>query len=117
MVRYVSDRMAVMYLGSLVEVGPADEVYFDPWHPYTRILVASNPQPDPRTERARETTVVRGEIASPINVGAGCRFAGRCPEVMDVCRGVTPPPLTVTREGKTRQVACHLYQGEARAKI
>ena len=115
MVRYVSDRMAVMYLGSLVEIGPADEVYFDPWHPYTRILVASNPQPDPRTERARETAIITGEIASPINVGAGCRFATRCPQVMEVCRGVTPPLQTVTRSGTTRQVACFLYEADGSA--
>jgi oligopeptide/dipeptide ABC transporter ATP-binding protein len=110
MVRYVSDRMAVMYLGSMVEIGRSDDVYFDPLHPYTQILVASNPQPDPRSERARASAVIAGEIASPINVGAGCRFAGRCPQVMDVCHGVTPPLLTVTRNGQARQVACHLYE-------
>ena len=109
MVRYVSDRMAVMYLGALVEIGPADEVYFDPWHPYTQALVASNPEPDPKSERERATAKLGGEIASPVNIGPGCRFAGRCPQVMEHCRTVTPRLETVVREGKQRQVACHLY--------
>jgi oligopeptide/dipeptide ABC transporter ATP-binding protein len=108
MVRYVSDRMAVMYLGSLVELGPADDVYFRPKHPYTEILVASNPQADPRTERHRKAIAIRGEIASPINVGAGCRFAARCGRVMDVCRSVTPQ-LRAVDDGSQRQVACHLF--------
>jgi len=107
MVRYVSDRMAVMYLGSLVEIGRADELYFDPKHPYTEVLIGSNPEPDPKLERGRPSTAIQGEIPSPVNVPAGCRFANRCPKVMDVCRQVTPqliPPKELTR-----QVACHLY--------
>jgi oligopeptide/dipeptide ABC transporter ATP-binding protein len=111
MVRYVSDRMAVMYLGSLVEIGPADDVYFRPKHPYTEILVGSNPQPDPRTERQRTAALVKGEIASPINVGVGCRFAARCPKVMDVCRKETPQlrPVANGSGSGERRVACHLY--------
>jgi oligopeptide/dipeptide ABC transporter ATP-binding protein len=109
MVRYVSDRMAVMYLGSLVEIGPADDVYFRPKHPYTEILTSSNPQPDPRTERQRTATPVKGEIASPINIGAGCRFAARCPKVMDVCRRETPALRTIANGTGERRVACHLF--------
>ena len=110
MVRYVSDRMAVMYLGSLVELGRADDVYFRPKHPYTEILVGSNPRPDPRSERQRVGVAIRGEIASPINVGSGCRFAARCPKVMDVCRSVTPQLAPIgDAEGSERQVACHLF--------
>jgi oligopeptide/dipeptide ABC transporter ATP-binding protein len=109
MVRYVSDRMAVMYLGSLVEIGTADDVYFRPKHPYTEILVASNPQADPRTERNRRALAIKGEIASPINVGVGCRFAARCPKVMDVCRSVTPQLRRVQGGGAERAVACHLF--------
>ena len=107
MVRHVSDRMAVMYLGSLVETGAADEVYFEPKHPYTELLVGSNPEPDPELERGRDSTAIRGEIPSPVNVPPGCRFAGRCPKVMDMCREVTPEliPLRDT----SRHVACHLY--------
>ena len=109
MVRYVSDRMAVMYLGTLVEIGPANDVFFSPKHPYTEILVGSNPEPDPRTERQRASTTIRGEIPSPVNVGAGCRFAGRCPKVMDVCRTTTPELIDLT-DVSERQVACHLYR-------
>lgn len=107
MVRYVSDRMAVMYLGTLIEIGPADEVFFEPKHPYTQMLVASNPEPDPDTERHRGPTAVRGEIPSPVNVPAGCRFANRCPHVMDVCRQETPQLIARAEAG--RVVACHLY--------
>ena len=107
MVRYVSDRMAVMYLGSLVEVGKADQVYFDPKHPYTDVLVGSNPEPDPKLERSRPSTAIQGEIPSPVNVPAGCRFASRCPKVMDVCRDITPDLISL--KDVDRQVACHLY--------
>lgn len=106
MVRYVSDRMAVMYLGSLVEIGPVNEVYFHPLHPYTQVLIASNPEPDPDSERSRPSTAITGEIPSPVNVPEGCRFASRCPKVMDVCRHKTPP-LQPMSDG--RLVACHLY--------
>ncbi len=108
MVRYVSDRMAVMYLGTLVELGPADEVFFNPRHPYTEILIASNPEPDPETERHRTSTHITGEIPSPVNVGEGCRFASRCPKVMDACRETTPELIPLT-DAANRQVACHLY--------
>lgn len=112
MVRYVSDRMAVMYLGSLVEIGKADEVYFDPKHPYTEVLVGSNPEPDPELERSRPSTAIQGEIPSPVNVPAGCRFANRCPKVMEICRQVTPKliPLKDLKGEIDRQVACHLYE-------
>jgi oligopeptide/dipeptide ABC transporter ATP-binding protein len=109
MVRYVSDRMAVMYLGSLVEIGASDDVFFRPKHPYTQILVTSNPEPDPRTERNRQPATIAGEIPSPVNIGAGCRFAGRCPKVMDICRTVSPSLLPVRDETGERLVACHLY--------
>ncbi|MDT8428336.1 MAG: ABC transporter ATP-binding protein [Pseudomonadales bacterium] len=108
MVRYISDRMAVMYLGSLVEVGPADEVYFSPKHPYTEILIASNPEPDPRSERKRLSTPISGEIPSPVNVPPGCRFAARCPKVMAECRSRTPE-LKNLPGSESRQVSCHLY--------
>ncbi|MDZ7670463.1 MAG: oligopeptide/dipeptide ABC transporter ATP-binding protein [Gammaproteobacteria bacterium] len=108
MVRYVSDRMAVMYLGALVEIGTATEVFFDPKHPYTEILIASNPEPDPEKERARQSTTITGEIPSPVDIKPGCRFAGRCPYVMDVCREETPL-LEPVDGNPERLVACHLY--------
>ena len=107
MVRYVSDRMAVMYLGSIVEVGKADDVYFNPKHPYTEILVGSNPEPDPNVERGRTSTTIRGEIPSPVNVPAGCRFANRCPKVEENCKRVTPQLIPL--KDSERKVACHLY--------
>jgi len=105
MVRYVSDRMAVMYLGSMVELGFANEVYFRPRHPYTKLLIESNPEPDPRKERYREYEGIKGEIPSPINLKPGCRFASRCPLVEDHCRDHTPPLREV---GPNHNVACHL---------
>lgn len=105
MVRYVSDRMAVMYLGTLVEEGPADEVYFRPKHPYTKLLIESNPEPDPRTERQRIHEPIMGEIPSPINPKPGCRFAGRCPEVKDICHQEMPVARTLNGD---HLIACHL---------
>ena len=107
MVRYVSDRMAVMYLGSIVEVGKADDVYFNPKHPYTEILVGSHPEPDPNVERGRTSTTIRGEIPSPVNVPAGCRFANRCPKVEENCKRVTPQLIPL--KDSEHKVACHLY--------
>jgi oligopeptide/dipeptide ABC transporter ATP-binding protein len=106
MVRYVSDRMAVMYLGALAEVGPSNDVFFDPKHPYTQFLVLSNPEPDPEIERNRAHKPIVGEITSPVNVQPGCRFADRCPEVMDRCKNETPELIAVSSD---RQVACHLF--------
>lgn len=105
MVRYISDRMAVMYLGSLIELGPSDEVYFAPKHPYTQLLIKSNPEPDPVFERQRSDALIKGEIASPINLKSSCRFAGRCPLVQPRCREERP----LLREvAPNHLVACHL---------
>jgi oligopeptide/dipeptide ABC transporter ATP-binding protein len=109
MVRYVSDRMAVMYLGQLVELGRSDDVYFRPLHPYTQSLIASNPEADPELERRRAPAPPRGEVPSAVNLAPGCRFAGRCPHVMDVCRRRDP----VWREVEPgRFVACFLFAEE-----
>ncbi|WP_416908383.1 MAG: ABC transporter ATP-binding protein [Polymorphobacter sp.] len=108
MVRYVSDRMAVMYLGGLVEIGPATEVFFHPQHPYTQALIASNPEPDPERERRRGPTAISGEIPSPIDIPPGCRFAGRCPHVMPRCRSETPALRPLSGQ-PARLVACHLH--------
>ncbi len=107
MVRHVSNRMAVMYLGALVEIGAADAVYFEPKHPYTELLVGSNPEPDPALERRRAAAAADGEIPSPVNVPPGCRFAGRCPKVMAVCREAVPELIPLADSG--RKVACHLF--------
>lgn len=106
MVRVICDRMAVMYLGKVVEVGTAAQVYDNPQHPYTQALVAANPIPDPAYERAREHRLIQGEIGSPVNPQPGCRFAPRCPHVVDRCRTVTPE-LREISPGR-QQAACHL---------
>ena len=106
MVRYVSDRIVVMYLGAMVEIGKADEVFFHPKHPYTRLLIGSNPEADPEYERNHAHVPIKGEIPSPINIPPGCRFAGRCPEVMDQCRKVTPELVML---GPSQGAACLLY--------
>ena len=106
MVRYVSDRIAVMYLGSLVEIGSANDVFFEPEHPYTQLLVESNPEPDPEIERNRVQRPILGEITSPVNVLPGCRFSDRCPKAMDHCSSETPQMVAIS---ENRQVACHLF--------
>jgi oligopeptide/dipeptide ABC transporter ATP-binding protein len=112
MVRYISDRTAVMYLGQLAELGPSNEVYFRPKHPYTQSLISANPEADPEKERRRAPVAPRGEIPSPVNLEPGCRFASRCPMVMDVCRKRDP----VWREvEKDHFVACHLFEPGHRA--
>jgi oligopeptide/dipeptide ABC transporter, ATP-binding protein, C-terminal domain len=105
MVRYVSDRMAVMYLGSLIELGPAEEVYFRPLHPYTQLLIASNPEPDPEHERRRQDRLITGEIPSPVDLKPMCRFAGRCPKAEARCFEERPVLREVAPE---RFAACHL---------
>lgn len=106
MVRVICDRMAVMYLGKLVELGTSAEVYDNPQHPYTKALISSNPIPDPEFERKRQRALIKGEIGTPVNPKPGCRFAPRCPHVMDKCRSVTPE-LRKTPAGQL--AACHLY--------
>jgi oligopeptide/dipeptide ABC transporter ATP-binding protein len=105
MVRHIADRVAVMYLGSLVEEGPTEEIFRNPAHPYTRALIASIPEPEPRSERHRNRSPIRGEIPSAINRGPGCRFASRCPLVMDRCR-IEEPRMRAVADN--RRAACHL---------
>ncbi len=112
MVRYVSNRMAVMYLGKIVELGPANDVYYKPKHPYTQSLIASNPEADPRKERDRPRKLLEGEISSPVNPKPGCRFAGRCPHVMEICRQ-KDPALAEVAPGQA--AACFLFDEVVRA--
>ena len=90
-VRHVSDRIAVMYLGKLMEVSPAEELYSKPIHPYTAALLEAIPIPDPRENRARKRSVVVGEPPNPIDPPPGCVFNPRCPHATDICRTVEPP--------------------------
>ncbi len=105
-VRHISNRIAVMYLGQIVEEGPADEVYERPTHPYTAALLSSIPVPDPLRQQRRERIILRGEVGEPVNGQQGCRFRPRCPFAMDVCAQVDPEPFT-TPAGST--VRCHLH--------
>jgi oligopeptide/dipeptide ABC transporter ATP-binding protein len=103
-VRHVSDRIAVMYLGKLMELSPSEELYTKPIHPYTSVLLDAIPIPDPAENRARTRTVVTGEVPSPIDPPDGCRFASRCPRATDVCRTIEPQ-LTEYADGHL--AACH----------
>lgn len=91
MVNYISHRIGVMYLGHLVEVGEADELYGNPLHPYTRALLSAVPIPDPDTAKKRQRIRLEGELPTPINPPAGCPFRGRCPLATDQCREALPP--------------------------
>jgi peptide/nickel transport system ATP-binding protein len=103
-VRHVSDRIVVMYLGKLMEISPAEELYNKPIHPYTSALLSAIPIPDPKTNRERDRVVVGGEPPNPIAPPPGCRFHTRCPRATEICRTVEPQ-LTEYAGGHT--AACH----------
>jgi len=105
-VRHVSDRIAVMYLGRVVEEGPAAAVHDDPTHPYTEALVSAVPLPDPVRQRARRRIVLTGDVPSPLDPPSGCHFHPRCPHAMDVCRTEDPPAYDLPDGGR---VHCHLH--------
>lgn len=105
-VKRVCDRVAVMYLGRIVEVGDKGRVYAAPAHPYTRALLSAVPLPDPVAERARERITLPGDPPSPAAPPPGCAFHPRCPKARDVCRSEAPP-LRVLVPGEAREVACH----------
>jgi oligopeptide/dipeptide ABC transporter ATP-binding protein len=104
LVKQVSDRVAVMYLGKLAEVGPAADMYRQPLHPYTAALLASIPDPDPTHARVRTDEKIGGEPPSPIDPPTGCRFHTRCPFAQDRCR-VEEPTMRAMAPGHV--VACH----------
>jgi len=103
-VSYISDRIAVMYLGEVVEYGPADEVFRRPAHPYTQALIAAVPVPDPAAEEARAFKPLAGELPSPLNIPKGCSFASRCALATEQCRADKP---VLRAYSKTREAACH----------
>ena len=105
MVKHISDRIGVMYLGHMVEVGKSNDVYQRPLHPYTVALLSAIPIPDPDTAKKKQRIILEGEIPSPINTPAGCPFASRCPRATDRCFKETPKPLQVG----DRIVSCFIY--------
>lgn len=105
-VEYMSHRIGVMYLGKLVEVGDAEQIFAEPLHPYTRALFSAIPVPDPEYERRKKVEQLVGEPPSPIDPPSGCRFHPRCKYAMDVCREKEPQ---LRKMGGDRSVACWLY--------
>jgi oligopeptide transport system ATP-binding protein len=105
MVRHICDRVAVMYLGKIVELGPVDDVYDNPLHPYTQSLLSAVPVPDPDLEERRSRIILGGDVPSPANPPTGCNFNTRCPVAFDLCYQEPDPPLIEITPGHF--AACH----------
>jgi len=106
MVRHIADRVAVMYLGKIVELAARDALYAEPLHPYTKALLSAVPEPDPALEARVERIILKGDVPSPSHPPKGCNFCTRCPAVMDICK-TNEPEFRQVEPG--RYVACHLF--------
>ncbi|HEU5442135.1 MAG TPA: dipeptide ABC transporter ATP-binding protein [Ktedonobacterales bacterium] len=104
-VRHVADRIAVMYLGKIMEVADGEEIYTNPLHPYAAALLSAVPIPNPRIEKQRKRIILKGDLPSPVNIPSGCRFHTRCPIAQEICRQVEPPLEDKTGSGHL--AACH----------
>jgi oligopeptide transport system ATP-binding protein len=106
-VRHISDRVAVMYLGKIMEITHSDEIYSNPLHPYTQALLSAVPIPNPTLERERKRILLTGDVPSPINPPTGCHFHPRCRLVQDICKEIEPDLIDI---GGEHWVACHLVK-------
>ena len=104
MVRYISQKVAVMYLGQIVELADTEDLYTNPLHPYTKALLSSIPLPDPQKEKHKQRIILQGELPGPLNPPKGCPFNTRCPKAKEFCRQKLPEMKMINN----RYVRCHL---------
>jgi oligopeptide/dipeptide ABC transporter ATP-binding protein len=107
MIRYISDRVAVMYLGRIVELSNRDEVFDHPLHPYTQALLSAIPIPDPEKESKRQRLILEGDVPSPANPPSGCRFHPRCSYATEICKEEDPVFRNLGSDSVPHFVACH----------
>ncbi len=109
-IKYISDRIVVMYLGKIMEISDYKDLYDNPLHPYTKALLSAAPIPDPEIERTRKRIILSGDVPSPVMQRKGCYFYDRCPNRMECCKNSQPPMKQVGKNGVNHEVACFLYK-------